>query len=224
MRLMLRVVVVLVGVITLLMGGAIAVARARTDTPPSAWVAYTVAGTPGGLAGVYLVRVGGGPVRKISANDLGAYSLQWDRDGLLFVSSLSPQGDVYRLSVDGQRLHNLTDSVFDESQIALSPDGKRIAFGLYDGIQAYLAVMSAGGGDAVRLVHTRDYLNEPAWSPDGTWIAFVNHTGGEARVYIARADGSDQQLILSTKSDGVPSHLGWSAEGNDLFQRADHRP
>ncbi len=217
MRLLLRVVAVMMGLMTLLIGGGMAVARAGVEIPPSAWVAYTVAGTPGGLDGIYLVRVGGGPVRKINANDLGAYSLQWDRDGLLFVSSLRPQGDVYRLSVDGQRLHNLTDSVFDESQIALSPDGKRIAFGLYDGIQAYLAVMSTGGGDAVRLVHTRDYLNEPAWSPDATWIAFVNHTGGEARIYIARADGSDQQLILSTESDGVLSHLGWSADGEWIY-------
>jgi hypothetical protein len=37
---MLRVIMVLVGAITLLLGGVMAVARARTETSPSAWIAF----------------------------------------------------------------------------------------------------------------------------------------------------------------------------------------
>ncbi len=218
MRLGLRLIAVLLGLFTLLITAVMGVARARPNTDPSGWITYSISGLASNASGIYVTSAGGSVSRKIRDNELGVFGFQWTSDGqsLLFVSSLSPQGEIFRLSLDGKQ-DNLTNSPFDESQITLSPDGKHIAFGLYDGIQAYLAVMPAGGGDVRRLVHTRDYLNEPAWSPDSTWIAFVNHTGDEARIYRVRVDGTESQILLSTRIDGVVSHLAWSADGEWIY-------
>jgi dipeptidyl aminopeptidase/acylaminoacyl peptidase len=75
-------------------------------------------------------------------------------------------------------------------QVALSPDGTRIAYFA----DRKLSVMHAGGGSSREIVVEGDLrLRDVAWSADGKRIAFVADLAGDevaAQVWIAGADGS----------------------------------
>ncbi len=93
-------------------------------------------------------------------------------DGLSFVyakSSLSGQKDILRQKIgDGSEPLNVTEgSEADDTQPAISPDGRWIAFrSERDGGGIYIA--SVEGGPARRIA---DVGYNPAWSPDGRELA-----------------------------------------------------
>jgi Tol biopolymer transport system component len=108
------------------------------------------------------------------------------------------------------------------SQPAVSPDGRWIAYVLYQPGQAAgdpggtsLHVMSADGQER-RVVLAHDgpgiVLSEPAWSHDGQALYFTRQaTDGTARVERVRLDGSGRALIIA---DGHSPSV--SAEGQRL--------
>ncbi|HEX3462448.1 MAG TPA: S9 family peptidase [Candidatus Elarobacter sp.] len=66
----------------------------------------------------------------------------------------------------------------DESEVAWSPDGRRVAFVTSDAKgQPQIAVADAGGGAARVLTNAKGPLATPRWSPDGTRIAFLYSPG-----------------------------------------------
>jgi TolB protein len=235
MRLMLRVMAVLMGVITLLIGGVVAVARARTDTPPSAWIAFrgqTLPSSTGqitarGEGGIYVVRADGRVLRRVIEIDpIGnewVRDLQWSPDGkwLLFTSDLNQAVDVYRVRVDGRQLQDLTGASGSNASPAWSPDGRWIVFASNRAGDFALYRMRPDGSDRQRL-----YLGAlptpvriPAWSPDGEWIAFVQGGGFQDDVYRVRADGTELQR-LTNNPQWVVENLAWSPDGASLIFQA----
>ena len=93
-------------------------------------------------------------------------------DGLSFVyakSDLSGQKDILRQKIDGdgEPLNITEGSEADDTQPAISPDGRWIAFrSERDGGGIYIA--SVEGGPARRIA---DVGYNPAWSPDGRELA-----------------------------------------------------
>jgi serine/threonine protein kinase/Tol biopolymer transport system component len=129
-------------------------------------------------------------------------------DGSFFVYAKDAGGDsdIFWQRVGGGNPRNLTaDSQADDSQPALSPDGKQIAFrSERDGGGLY--VMGATGESAVRLTG-EGY--DPAWSPDGAWIVYAAEgvTDPRRRSYVSKvfrvrvADGKVEPI--ATGGDAV---------------------
>ncbi len=140
-------------------------------------------------------------------------------DGPSFVYEVRPDGSGQRLVFDSQPPRF--------SQIAWSPDGKRIAFvdpvvgrrGIY--------VSNPDGSDPQRLT---EGVNDgwPSWSPDGTRIAFsstrddpsiqVCEPGADFRcptdIYTVGADGSQ---VTRLTSDPAPEYRpAWSPDGSQV--------
>jgi dipeptidyl aminopeptidase/acylaminoacyl peptidase len=113
----------------------------------------------------------------------------------------------------------ITDSLTDYSNVAISPDGTRIAWqqtfhhansvwveSLTTRRRTELSVPGAAKAEAM----------SPAWSPDGTRLAFLSdaRTKGRPSLYIAAADGSGVHLLAAL--GGLPQRLSWSPDGKHL--------
>ncbi len=233
MRLFIRVMAVLLGAITLMIGAGMVAARARIDTPPSGWVAFLGQMLPSssgqittrGEGGIYVVRADGRVLRQVIEIDpVGndwVLDLQWSPDGewLLFTSDFNGVSDFYRVRLDGRWFQNLTGAFVHSVTPAWSPDGKWIAFASDSEGYFGLYRMCPDGSDSQRLVTTPVSVRIPAWSPDGEWIAFIEVADDSQDIYRVRADGADLQRLTDDPQRMV-ERLVWSPDGAWLIFQA----
>jgi len=104
-----------------------------------------------------------------------------------------------------------TNEVFGARQVALSPDGKNLAFAYRGDI--WLA--PASGGRAIPLTSHVELDESPVWSPDGTQIAFASNRNGSNDVYIISLDGGTPRRLTFHSSNDVPSD--WSPDGKNIL-------
>lgn len=103
-------------------------------------------------------------------------------------------------------------------QIALSPDGKKLAF-LARG-EVFVA-RADSGGDALRLTRTPAAEAELAWAPDSRRIAYASNRDGAWHLYVYDLTKSEEtQLTRGDKSDVNPR---WSPDGTQLAFLRDAR-
>jgi len=101
-------------------------------------------------------------------------------------------------------------------ELALSPDGKKVAFVARGEI---FAASAKDGGEAARVTISPAVEQQLAWSPDSRSLAYVsNRDGGVWHVYqYDFATGAERQLTRGPASDVAPR---WSPDGRMLaFQR-----
>lgn len=102
-------------------------------------------------------------------------------DSIVFVA----EGDLWRVSLAGGTAQRLTTNLAAESNPAISPDGKRVAFtARYEG-PAEVYVMPIGGGAPSRLTFEGDTASVQGWTPDGSVLyATARYSGKpDSRLY-----------------------------------------
>src|SRR5680860_468992 len=110
------------------------------------------------------------------------------------------------------------------SPMAYSPTPVEAAFPGYNGKIAFVStrdgndeiyLMTADGGNQMRLTNNSTVDKDPAWSPDGTKIAFTSNRDGNNEIYVMNADGSNQiRLTNNTASETFPS---WSPNSQKIL-------
>ncbi|MBA3871183.1 MAG: PD40 domain-containing protein [Anaerolineae bacterium] len=101
------------------------------------------------------------------------------------------------------------------SKIAMSPDGKRIAFASQiqdnqnQGINLNIYIFTIADNSVKQLtVNKGDNVN-PTWSPDGTQIAFASNRDGNWEIYRMNVDGTGL-VNLTNKADSDDNFPAWS--------------
>ena len=156
--------------------------------------------TPG-FRHIFVVPAGGGEPRQLTTGDFhqiaGDSPLAWAPDGQNIVVSALIQPDAERLGRDadlfifpaaGGAPRRLTDAKGFETEPAVSPDGKWVAYtGALDRqafyVQPDLWVVPFGGGAAVNLTAARDLpVQSPMWADGGKHIHVLMNEAGLVRV------------------------------------------
>ncbi|MGD8869528.1 MAG: protein kinase, partial [Gemmatimonadales bacterium] len=118
----------------------------------------------------------------------------------------------------------MTSLVGTELPGSWSPDGGFFAYTHSALGPLDIFVVSAAGGDPIKLVESpNDDLN-PRWSPDNRWVAFVSNRDQKSGIYLVPPLGGPVQKLVETGfeplSNWMYGSLGanpWSADGRTLI-------
>jgi dipeptidyl aminopeptidase/acylaminoacyl peptidase len=106
------------------------------------------------------------------------------------------------------------------SEIALSPDGKQIAFSLaeYDmkknSSSAGIWLIPSEGGEPVRLTQGAGKNIKPRWKPDGSGITFLSTRNGSSQIYSLSLSGGEAQQLTDFPVD--VEDFCWSPNGRRM--------
>lgn len=123
-------------------------------------------------------------------------------DTLVFTA----EGDLWQIGINGGIAQRLTSHPAEETDAAVSPDGKRVAFvGAYEG-PAEVYVMPIGGGLPKRLTWLGGGAKVVGWSPDDE-VLFTStqlHPLRDTRLAAVSANDAKQRPVpLDQASDGA---------------------
>jgi Tol biopolymer transport system component len=172
---------------------------------------------------------GSGEVRDIAAqwpstavgDEQYAFDLSWSPDGkrLAFVLDTRPafkragprHRHLYITPADGAGLKNMSldpKAVLVHSNLAWSPDGRRLAFASANGIGLLDADMIWSEIPIAR--HESRAIQQPAWSPDGTRLAWFSRDS----IVVSDPTGGNQRELTRGRCRGV--NPSWSGDGSRI--------
>jgi dipeptidyl aminopeptidase/acylaminoacyl peptidase len=110
--------------------------------------------------------------------------------------------------------------------IALSPDGKHLAYGIVSRDHpgrpyGQLWIMDLATQESTRIGGDKDGGGGPLWSPDGKWLAFFGHFGEKSGLFIAHADGSEITWLAESEGTNSPlpgtgNEATWSPDSKQI--------
>ena len=191
---------------------------------------------PHGYTHLFVVSAGGGAPRQLTSGDYNhGGSIAWspDSESLYFSGNrnedaeLNPSNsEIYRVGIDGGEVEAVTDREGPDNSVAVSPDGKMLAWTGYDDrVRSYqvthLYVMNSDGSERRQLMPDLDRdVSRPRWSADGKGLYFAYEDRGLTRLgyvdlrgRLTDITGELGGLALTRPYTGAQFSLG----GNDTY-------
>ncbi|MEO1624912.1 MAG: S9 family peptidase [Bacteroidota bacterium] len=170
-----------------------------------------------GFSQLFVIPAEGGTARQVtSGNFQHSNPPHWSKDGKSLYFSANRKEDweydfrnseIYRLDIASGKTDALTDRDGPDRGLAVSPDGKQIAYlGYDDKRQAYqntnLYIMNSDGSGKKMVPNRFDRsYSSIRWSPDGNGIYFQYDTEGNTKV--GHTDVSGRVRILGHNLGGT---------------------
>lgn len=196
-------------------------------SPPGTEIVFLA--KDGTRADIYVVNADGSGLTRLTDHPAnGAPS--WSGDGRqIYFRSSNRDGrtgsGLYAMKPAGTDVHLVVDGI--DGPYAVSPDGTRIAFGVFQYPNIDLFVMNADGSERTLILDLPceyvdidcEQLNAVAWSPDGQRIAYsASWPGHGGNVYgiigIVNADGTAHRFLNT--SGGRSTDPAWSPDGQRI--------
>ncbi|HEX8294124.1 MAG TPA: S41 family peptidase, partial [Pyrinomonadaceae bacterium] len=183
----------------------------------------------GGPENVWKLAPGGRPeqVTKFTSGRVLWPSISYDGRTVVFergygiwrLETDSGRASEVRITLRGAPAGPAVERVRQTEQLqdlALSPDGKKVAFVARGEV---FAASATDGGDAVRVTNTPAPESQPVWSPDSRRLAYVSERAGPGQLFAYDfASNAETQLTGSAEANDTPR---FSPDGKWLaFQRA----
>lgn len=126
--------------------------------------------------------------------------------------------EIFTIKPSGRETRRLTHNDTYDNSPAWSPDGRKIAFGRWDGNDNELWIMRGDGSHKRQL--TNDTAPEtalsvrPSWSPSGEVIAFGCYDGNDFELCTIKPDGTGRHQLTHNAVDD--NHVDWSPTGGRI--------
>ncbi len=182
---------------------------------------------------IYVVPALGGIPKKLVEVSPGqtVYCSAWSPDGKQIAYNLDKS--IFLFSLDGGEPRKIAETAYPYPwpySLCWSPDGSKIAYVLGNpsflfGVPhigniapSSICVVSAKGGDPVRVTDDKSLNVSPAWMPDGRHLLYVSNEKGGRDVFLASLDSSGKPLRPSVRlTTGLNAHtITLSSAGDRL--------
>jgi len=194
-------------------------------SPDGRWIAF-VRDLPNAKTGFFVIPALGGPERKLAETSseswygtLPAPHVAWSADNKWLIitnkPSASERAALFCLSVNTGEMRQLTHppGTASDSGVALSPDGRTLAFvrmiawGASDIYVLPLSGELVPQGEPARLTFEGQWTTGPAWTPDGKEIVFALGTfRGTSNLWRIPANAAGREVrpqrVASVGEDG----------------------
>ncbi len=186
-----------------------------------------------GFSHLFVIPASGGPARQVTSGDFHHRDAPlWSKDGQSLFFSTNRKEDweydfrnseIYRLDLDSGNISALTDRDGPDSDIALSPDGKQIAYVGYDDlVQTYqitrLYVMNTDGSNKRELYTGLDRSpSAPVWNAQGNGLYFQYDDEGNTKIGHVTLNGETTLVAKNLGGTGIGRPYGggsFSVAGN----------
>ena len=182
-------------------------------------IAFQAQATPDAHIEIYTVRQNGHDLRQITNLDADAVTPDWSPDGRQIVFEIdrpeAPFCSIALMNRDGSNIVELTPNEFVcEGDPSFTPDGARIVFDRFDGVDEAFWSMDLNGNDRQRI---GPCCADPNVSPNGeklSFLSFIDQPGGSA-LFTSDIDGSNI-LQLTPFSFDVAIKQDWAPDGQHL--------
>ncbi len=165
----------------------------------------------------------GGDARRVTHTPAAEYGVTWapDSEYIVYGSERDGAAHLYQYDFRSATETRLTDGDGEDTDAAISPDGKSLAF-LRDGRQ--LEVLDMSGHHARTLTNAHIDFHRPltsdrpfAWSPDGRFIVYLAFAQRMYRNAYAVSASSGAVTPLSFLANTSADDVTWSADGKSLM-------
>ena len=163
-----------------------------------------------GFSHIFYISSDGGKPTQVTKEKYNHREFDWKSDskGFVFSSNYNidwqydyRNSELYSINIDGSSLKTLTDRKGPDRGLAVSPDGKKIAYlGYKDKVQTYqitrLYIMNIDGGSKKEIKINLDRsISSLKWSSDNKGLYFMYDNEGNTKVAYSSLGGKTTKLV-----------------------------
>ncbi|HEX6125096.1 MAG TPA: hypothetical protein VFZ23_06950, partial [Pyrinomonadaceae bacterium] len=170
---------------------------------------------------IFIMTSSGDDVRQITSGGFYDHHPAVSPDGrsIVFCSDRSGRNEVWRASIDGAELRQITDGGGCSSP-DVTPDGTSIVFVSNRGGRSAIWSVPVHGGDPIQLVKEESF--DPKVSPDGRFIACALRPAQDSSTKLAildRQSGSVIKLFEMPHTTNFNGGINWTPDGTAITVR-----